>query len=106
LERGHRTLRIVGEGNKPAVIRLVPRTPRTIDLAVGEHDQCPILSGCHGQRLDRRWVRSIGKRAGLPAVHRPMLRAGFTMASFDAGVPLREVQTAARHADPRTTIIL
>ena len=24
-------------------------------------------------------------------------------ASFDAGVPLRDVQIAARHADPRTT---
>jgi len=25
--------------------------------------------------------------------------------SFDAGVPLRDVQIAARHADPRTTTI-
>jgi integrase/recombinase XerD len=28
-ERGHRTLRIVGKGNKPALIPLVPRTART-----------------------------------------------------------------------------
>ena len=35
-ERGHRTLRIIGKGNKPAVIPLVPRTARTIDLAIGE----------------------------------------------------------------------
>jgi len=27
------------------------------------------------------------------------------MAALDAGVPLRDVQTAARHADPRTTTI-
>jgi integrase len=27
------------------------------------------------------------------------------MAALDAGVPLREVQIAARHADPRTTTI-
>jgi len=26
-------------------------------------------------------------------------------ASFDAGVPLRDVQIAARHADPRTTTV-
>jgi hypothetical protein len=32
-----------------------------------------------------------------------MLRAGFIMAALDAGVPLRDVQIAARHADPRTT---
>jgi site-specific recombinase XerC len=35
-ERGHRTLRILGTGNKPATIPLVPRTARTIDPAVGE----------------------------------------------------------------------
>ena len=61
------------------------------------------------QRLDRRtahrWVRSIGKRAGLGSIHPHMLRAAFIMAALDTGVPLRDVQTAARHADPRTTTI-
>ena len=42
-ERGHRTLRILGKGNKPATIPLVPRTARTIDLAVGERSEGPIL---------------------------------------------------------------
>jgi integrase/recombinase XerD len=32
------------------------------------------------------------------------LRHAFITASFDAGVPLRHVQEAASHADPRTTI--
>ncbi|MCU1501076.1 MAG: integrase [Ilumatobacteraceae bacterium] len=35
-ERGHRTLQIIGKGNKPAGIPLVPRTARTIDLAIAE----------------------------------------------------------------------
>ena len=109
LERGHRTLRITGKGNKPAMIPLVPRTARTIDLAVGERHEGPILVRRDGQRLDRRtahrWVRSIGKRAGLGAVHPHMLRAAFIMAALDAGVPLRDVQLAARHADPRTTTV-
>jgi integrase len=108
-ERGHRTLRILGKGNKPAMIPLVPRTARTIDLAVGERCQGPILRQQDNQRLDRRtahrWVRSIGKRAGLGIVHPHMLRAAFIMAALDAGVPLRDVQLAARHADPRTTTI-
>jgi integrase len=34
-----------------------------------------------------------------------MLRSAFIMAALDAGVPLRDVQIAARHADPRTTTI-
>ncbi len=33
--QGHRTLRIMGKGSKPAVIPLVPRAARTIDLAIG-----------------------------------------------------------------------
>jgi len=109
IERGHRALRIVGKGNKPATIPLVPRTARTIDLAVGERCAGPILRRCDGQRLDRRtahrWVRSIGKRAGIGPVHPHMLRAAFIMAALDVGVPLRDVQLAARHADPRTTTV-
>jgi integrase/recombinase XerD len=34
-----------------------------------------------------------------------MLRAAFIMCALEAGVPLREVQIAARHADPRTTTV-
>ncbi len=98
VERGHRTLRILGKGNMPAVIPLVPRTARTIDLAVGERCEGPILCRRDDQRLDRRtahrWVRSIGKRAGLGLVHPHMLRAAFIMAALDAGVPLRDVQIA------------
>jgi site-specific recombinase XerD len=108
-ERGHRTLRIVGKGDKPAVIPLVPRTARTVDLAIGERTAGPILRRQDGERLDRRtahrWVRSIGNRAGLGTVHPHMLRAAFIMAALDAGVPLRDVQLAARHSDPRTTTV-
>ena len=109
VERGHRILRITGKGNKPATIPLVPRTARTIDLVVGERHEGPILRRRDGKRLDRRtahrWVASIGRRAGLGHVHPHMLRAAFIMAALDAGVPLRDVQTAARHSDPRTTTI-
>ncbi len=108
-ERGHRILRIVGKGNQPAGIPLVPRTARTIDLAIGERSQGPILLRHSGERLDARtayrWVRSVGVQAGLDRVHPHMLRAAFIMAALDAGVPLRDVQIAARHADPRTTTV-
>ena len=67
-DRGHRTLRIIGKGNKPAVIPLVPRVARTIDLVLGERSESPILQRRDGERLDRRtahrWVRSIGRGPG------------------------------------------
>jgi len=106
-ERRHRTLQIVGKGNKPAGIPLVPRTARTLDLAIRERTDGPILQRHDGHRLDSRttyrWIRAIGRRAGLERIHPHMLRAAFIMAALDAGVPLRDVQIAARHADPRTT---
>jgi hypothetical protein len=49
-------------------------------------------------------VAAIAKRAGLGSVYPHMLSA-FIMAAPDAGIPLRDVQIAARHADPRTTTI-
>ena len=99
----------MGKGNKPAVIPLVPRAARTLDLVIGERTEGPILRRHDGHRLDRRtahrWIRAIGKRAGLGVVYPHMLREAFIMAALDAGVPLRNVQIAARHADPRTTTI-
>jgi site-specific recombinase XerC len=82
-------LRIVGKGNKPACIPLVPRTARTIDLAVAERRSGPILLRHGGQCLDRRtahrWVRSIGKRDGIGEVHPHMLRAAYVVVAFVAG---------------------
>ena len=53
-ERGHRTLQIVGKGNKPAGVPLVPRTARTLDLAIGQRTGGPILLRHDGRRLDPR----------------------------------------------------
>jgi len=92
IERGHRLLRMVGKANTPATIPLVPRTARTVDLAVGERCSGPILRRCERQCLDRQtahgWVRSISKRAEIGPVHPHMLRAAFIMGALDTGVPL------------------
>ncbi len=42
--------------------------------------------------------------ARLPRMHPHMLRHTFVTTMLDAGVDLRDVQIAARHADPRTTM--
>jgi integrase len=80
-DRGHRTLRILGKGSKPAVIPLVPRAARTIAWSSGSGQKAPSSVVGMGVRLDRRtahrWVRSIGKKAGLGVVYRHMLRAAF-----------------------------
>jgi integrase/recombinase XerD len=108
-ERGHRTLAIIRKGGKKAVIPLAPRTARAIDLAIGERCEGPIFTTGAGQRLDRhaagRIVRRVARRAGLGKKIGPhTLRHAFITAALDAGVPLRDVQEAASHADPRTTM--
>ena len=65
-EGGHRALRIDGKGNKPALIPLVPRSARTIDLAVGERREGAILFGHDPKRLERRTAHRPP-----PTAHRP-----------------------------------
>ena len=51
-----------------------------------------------------RIVTRLAKPAGVTKhISPPSLRHSFITAALDAGVPLRDVQIAARHADPRTT---
>ena len=62
------------------------------------------------RRLDRhgaaRIVRQVARRAGItkPVGPHTLRHAFIITAALDAGVPLRDVQEAASHADPRTTM--
>ena len=107
LERGHRTLTITRKGGKVVTIPLAPRTARAIDLAIGERTGGPVFLAADGRRLDPhgagRIVRKAARRAiSGKAVTPHTLRPAFITAALDAGVPLRDVQEAASHADPRT----
>ena len=109
LERGHHTLRVHRKGGKTVIIPMAPRTARTVYLAIGERTEGPIFATMDGHRMNRhqatRVVRRLTKRAGIDKKITPhSLRHSFITAALDAGVPLRDVQEAASHADPRTTM--
>jgi integrase/recombinase XerD len=109
VERGHRTLVVTRKGGKVVTIPLAPRTARAIDLAIGERSEGPVFLAADGRRLDRhgagRMVRRVARRAGIAKPVGPhTLRHAFITAALDAGVSLRDVQEAASHADPRTTM--
>jgi integrase/recombinase XerD len=109
-QRGHRTLFVRRKGHKTATIPLAPRTATSLDLYIGERTSGPIFLNADGtRRLDRhaaaRIVRRLAKAAGIDKRISPhSLRHSFITAALDAGVPLRDVQEAASHADPRTTM--
>jgi len=107
-EHGHRVLRVCGKGTKVVLIPLPPAVGRAIDKATGSRTNGPILLNSRGARMDRhaatRRLRRLAEAAGvrITRAHPHMLRHTFVTTMLDAGVDLRDVQTAARHADPRT----
>ncbi|WP_181312451.1 tyrosine-type recombinase/integrase [Nocardioides campestrisoli] len=107
-QQGHRVLRLVGKGGKPATLPLPVPVLRALDAAAAGRTRGPLLRRADGEQLDRRtadrWVKALAKRAGIEKRISPhSLRHSMITNALDAGVPLRDVQIAARHSDPRTT---
>jgi integrase/recombinase XerD len=109
-EHGHRVLRVCGKGTKVVLVPLPPAVARAIDHAVADRTHGPVLLNSRGSRMDRhaatRRLRRLAATAGIQVAraHPHMLRHTFVTTMLDAGVDLRDVQIAARHADPRTTM--
>ena len=109
-EHGHQVLRLCGKGTKIALVPLPPAVSRTIGRAAGLRDRGPILLNTRGGRTDRhaatRRLRHLAEAAGIQVAraHPHMLRHTFVTTMLDAGVDLRDVQIAAQHADPRSTM--
>jgi len=108
MQHGHRVLLVHGKGGTTTLMPLPPAVARAIDTPVADRTTGPLLLTRQGRQVNRhaarRTVISIGRRAGITGrVHPHVLRHAFVTTLLDAGVSLRDVQIAARHADPRTT---
>ncbi|MDQ5839867.1 MAG: tyrosine-type recombinase/integrase [Chloroflexota bacterium] len=107
--RGHRVLHLVGKGNKPATMPLTVPVLRVLEACRGQRTSGPlVLRPVSGKPIDRRdvhrMVARIAKAAAIPRHISPhSLRHAAITNALDAGVPLRDAQILARHADPRTT---
>jgi integrase/recombinase XerD len=109
-EHGHRVLRVCGKGTKVALVPLPPAVGRAIDRAVASRARGLILLNTRSARMDRhaatRRLHWLAESAGIQIAraHPHMLRHTYITTMLDAGADLRDVQIAARHADPRTTM--
>jgi integrase/recombinase XerD len=106
---GYVILSVLGKGNKPADIPLPIPVLRAINDAVDGREAGPILLSSRQTPLNRgsaaRLLARLLRDAGVKAAASPhALRRTFCTAGLIAGVPLREMQYAMRHSDPRTTI--
>ena len=98
-----------GKGTKIVLVPLPPAVGRAMDRATGSRTRGPVLLNTRGARMDRRApthrLHQLAEAPGIQVVrahpHMPRHTPSLTT-SFDAGVDLRDVQIAARHADPRT----
>lgn len=110
--RGHRVIKFVGKGGKPATVPLPVPVARALDAAAGDRTTGPLILRRGGPNKglahDRHSVppvlRRLAKKAGITKhVHPHMCRHSFVASALESGVSLRDVQIAARHSDPRTT---
>jgi integrase len=82
---------------------------RVLEACRGERTFGPlVLRPVSGQPIDRRDAyRMVVRIAKTPGIRRHIsphsLRHAAITNALDAGVPLRDAQILARHADPRTT---
>lgn len=116
-EGGHRVATIRGKGSKIARVPLAAETWSMIWAWINAAQitegpiVIPVLKGgraqvgtpMSSQAADKR-IKRIAKQAGITrTIHAHLFRHGAVTTLLDAGVPLRETQDFARHADPRTT---
>jgi len=92
------------------LVPLPPAVARAVDRAADGRTSGPLLLNRYDTRMDRqaatRRLAALAQasRMRMPPLHPHMLRHTFVTTMLDAGVDLRDVQIAARHADPRTTM--
>lgn len=117
--RGHRTVRIMGKGNKVREIPIPPALGRDLDSYLEERSAReggevgeltgPLFVTAGGKRIDQpavyRQLRQVAVAAGIESAHLlspHSLRHTAITAALDVA-PLHRVQDMAGHADPRTT---
>lgn len=105
--RGGLSVDFRGKGGKEAVAPICERVAKSIEGCVAGRTEGLVFVTSTGRGWDRvsAWdkVRRLGEILLIDGLGPHDLRHAFITLSLDAGASLRDVQDAARHADPRTT---
>ena len=108
-EAGYELLHVLGKGAKPADIPLPIPVLRAVREAAAGRTAGPILRTRTGRRMDRAGAsRALARVARAAGISHPIsphgLRRTFCTTGLVAGISIRDMQYAMRHADPRTTM--
>ena len=106
---GYEILHVLGKGAKPADIPLPIPVLRAVRDAIAGRSSGPILRNRADGRMSpssaARRLRRLADKAGIDHPISPhSLRRTFCTTGLVAGVAIRDMQYAMRHADPRTTL--
>lgn len=110
-DRGHRTLDVVRKGGSKQRIPLAVQTQQAITAFVADRTSGPLVTTSTGEMISptqvARIVRKVALVAGVPHAEQispHSLRHTFATLSLDSGAPIRDVQAAMGHKDPKTTM--
>jgi integrase len=107
-ESGYELLLVIGKGAKPADIPLPIPVLRAVRQAIDGRTSGPILRTRTGRRMDRAGASRAHPRARTAGIGHKIsphgLRRTFCTTGLVAGIAIRDMQYAMRHADPRTTL--
>jgi len=105
----HVGLEVEGKGGKATQIKIQPRTYTAIIEYCIQHVSDTVFLNQYGRPISTQAVwRIVDKyvdKAGIKKKITPhSLRHTFVTLAIDGGAKLVQVQTAARHSDPKTTM--
>lgn len=110
IARGYDCITTTRKGGKRTTLSLPVPVARAVREAVGERTEGPLLLNQWGRRMDRaaatRMLKRLCRAAHISEDRSPhSCRRTFVTTSLAIGIPLADVQAAAGHASPNTTMI-
>jgi integrase/recombinase XerD len=109
-QQGYDVVTFITKGGKLTTMALPVPAMRAVRAAIGDRTEGPLLLNTRGRRMDRaaatRVVRKIAAAAKVDTDISPhSLRRSFITTGLASGVPARDMQLAAGHAQINTTMI-
>lgn len=111
VEQGQHILTFTQKGGATAAVPVPLPILHALEAARGDRETGPLIAARNGARLSRGGatglVATVNRRAETQGMKRKinphLLRKSAITEAFEMGMSIRDTQTFARHADPRTT---